>query len=147
MSTLVPQLTVEEAHALLRDIKRYREAHDVSNYESPVFQRCASELMKVVGPALVETEVLAVNTVAEVPCRALALAQVSPDHQHNPGALVVIGSGVKEHGLTFLELLETSALRGSAIWCAYKDDCGENLEDFYIALRGGAYGRTGEVQR
>lgn len=58
----------------------------------------------------------------------------------NPGAITVLGTCLKEQGQmdfiigTLLDLDDMN-IRGSQIWIAFKDYCGENLESFIEMVR------------
>ncbi len=55
----------------------------------------------------------------------------------NPGALTVLMSTYEEVGvdrfLPFIRALEEREIRGPAIWCSFKDDHGQNIEEFVRA--------------
>jgi hypothetical protein len=55
--------------------------------------------------------------------------------EENPGAITVLGTCLKEQGqmnfmMGTLLHLDDMNIRGSQIWIAFKDYCGENLESF-----------------
>ena len=55
----------------------------------------------------------------------------------NPGAIKVLYSLVKsgDSGLFLILDLDDMGLRGSQIWVAYKDGCGQDLERFKLFCR------------
>lgn len=56
----------------------------------------------------------------------------------NPGAINVLAKSCEQNSSDFLTNIETmSDLRGSQIWIAFKDHCGQDLDNFTTRVQTG----------